>query len=241
MLLSRRKKFVYTKTSKTAGTSIEVYFEKYCMPEGHWTFSHSRDVYEGEAGVVGYRGPEQRKTGWRNHMPAAEIKLLVGEQIWNEYFKFCAIRNPFDKMISGYHHFRKDKDNCSRAGKVKNRLKRFLGRGNPIDLAVGDDDVALFRDWIRKGGWINDRDKYVIDGKVCIDFFIRYEDIENGIRQVCERLSVPFEPSTIPRLKSDTRKRNLAVSQYYDRETIEIVKERYAFELQLFGYSAPSL
>jgi hypothetical protein len=31
------------------------------------------------------------------------------------------------------------------------------------------------------------------------------------------------------------------VSQYYDRETIEIVKERYAFELQLFGYSAPSL
>ena len=40
MLISHRKQFIYTKTAKTAGTSVESYFEKYCMPEGKWQFSH---------------------------------------------------------------------------------------------------------------------------------------------------------------------------------------------------------
>lgn len=34
MLISHRKRFIFTKTAKTAGTSVESYFEQYCMPEG---------------------------------------------------------------------------------------------------------------------------------------------------------------------------------------------------------------
>ncbi|KPA10844.1 hypothetical protein MHK_008953, partial [Candidatus Magnetomorum sp. HK-1] len=45
MLVSHRHKFIYTKTFKTAGTSVESYFEPFCMNDGEWSRSHPRDQY----------------------------------------------------------------------------------------------------------------------------------------------------------------------------------------------------
>jgi hypothetical protein len=38
-----------------------------------------------------------------NHMPAAEVKRLVGADVWNSYYKFTVARNPWDAVISMYH------------------------------------------------------------------------------------------------------------------------------------------
>jgi hypothetical protein len=56
MLIGHRKKFIYTKTAKTAGTSIESYFENFCMPENTWKFSNPREEYVSKEGIIGYRG-----------------------------------------------------------------------------------------------------------------------------------------------------------------------------------------
>jgi hypothetical protein len=56
MLIGHRKKFIYTKTAKTAGISIESYFENFCMPENTWKFSNSREEYVSKEGIIGYRG-----------------------------------------------------------------------------------------------------------------------------------------------------------------------------------------
>ena len=103
MLISHRKQFIYTKTAKTAGTSVEVYFEKYCMPEGAWEFSHSHDEYVSAEGIIGYRGKHSWGKKWRNHMSALKIKNNIGNSIWDKYYKFCVIRNPFDKLVSGFY------------------------------------------------------------------------------------------------------------------------------------------
>ncbi len=34
MLVSHRHQFIYTKTHKTASTSVEAYFERFCFPPG---------------------------------------------------------------------------------------------------------------------------------------------------------------------------------------------------------------
>lgn len=69
MLVSHKKEFIYTKTVKTAGTSIEVYFEPYCLPEGEWELSNKRDVYEGGTGIIGYHeGGDIAGKKWYHHM-----------------------------------------------------------------------------------------------------------------------------------------------------------------------------
>ncbi|GMR18819.1 MAG: hypothetical protein BMS9Abin33_1262 [Gammaproteobacteria bacterium] len=38
-----------------------------------------------------------------NHMPAYLVQCRIPGKIWNNYFKFCVERNPWDKMLSHYY------------------------------------------------------------------------------------------------------------------------------------------
>ena len=120
-------------------------------------------------------------------------------------------------------------------------VRKICGKARPIDYIVGDSEIERFRNWIRNGGAMLDRDKYLIDGDICIDFFIRYEDLENGIKHVCDKLDVAFELKNIPRLKSGMRSKQFTLSEFYDSETIDIVNKLYEFELNYFGYTAPPI
>ena len=74
MLVSHHHKFIYTKTVKTAGTSVESFFERFCMPQNEWEFSHGRDEYVSDYGIVGYRGSSRPPDAeYWNHMSAKEI------------------------------------------------------------------------------------------------------------------------------------------------------------------------
>jgi len=224
MLVSHRKRFIYTKTAKTGGTSVEVYFEPYCFPEGQWEFSHSREAWVGPTGIVGYRGPNREGQTWYHHMAAKQIRQQVGEQVWNSYFKFCVIRDPFDKMVSAFHFFTKERQ----------------ADGTVAAPAAGDLKKR-FRDWLTAGKIPYDGEKYLIDGRICVDYFIRYEDMQGGIRHVCKTLDIPFQPEGLMRLKSGIRPTDVPLHEYYDADSIKIVSKLYQFELKHFGYAPPNL
>jgi Sulfotransferase family len=231
MLVSHRKRFIYTKTAKTAGTSIEVYFEPYCAPEGEWTFQHGHAEYESDSGIIGYRGKKDGEKKWFNHMPAATIQRQLGKAIWDEYFKFCVVRNPFDKLVSAFHFAEAQKSGSEAGEKLRTRVKTTgnFSHQRPVE--------ERFRSWLLQGTFPMDRAAYTIDGKICMDYFIRYEEIEDGVKHVCEVLEIPFEPERIPSLKTGFRPRDLSLRDYYSPETIQLVVERYAFEFSNFGYS----
>jgi len=42
------------------------------------------------------------------HMPARKIRRRIGREAWNQYFKFCIARNPWDRVISQYYWRQKD-------------------------------------------------------------------------------------------------------------------------------------
>jgi len=220
MLVSHKKHFIFTKTFKTAGTSVESYFEQYCMPDGEWQESHPREEFISETGIIGYRGIKKDNLTWYNHMPAKRISDLIGHDIFESYFKFTVIRNPFDKLISAffwdYKHF-------------------FLDNRQIAKCTIIDN----FRRWIQNGGIHIDRDKYLIDEQECVDYFIHFEDLHNGIKHVCNHLSIPFEASRIPEFKKGIRHHRINIQDYYDNKTKQIVKEKYAWELERFGYNLP--
>ncbi len=215
MLISHRKQFIYTKTAKTASTSVESYFEPYCMPEGEWSFQHARDEYVSDAGIIGYRGSAGGEDQWFNHMAAADIREKIGMEIWNAYFKFTVIRDPFDKLVSGYFFSIRDTE-------------------QPPEPVTG------FRDWVKNGGDVIDRHTYTIDGALCMDYYIRFESLTDDIRQVCTALQLPYEPERLPTLKGGFREQAIPLAAFYDRHTRAIVEQKYAFELEHFGYRCPT-
>lgn len=233
MLVSHLKQFIFTKTSKTAGTSVEVYFEPYCLPRGEWEFRHARPEYDSSTGIIGYRGPglDLNRVRWWNHMPAQHIRSRVGADVWDRYFKFTVVRNPFDKVVSAFHYFRGKRGTNGIRTRVEDLMYRLRWPNEE------ERDRNRFKAWVRRGRLPIDRDRYLIDGDICVDYFIRFERLEDGIRHVCDSVGIPFEPDRIPRLKMGARDGNFR--SYYDLETAERVAHAYRFEMDFFGYEWP--
>lgn len=238
MLLSHRKKFVYIKPEKTASTSIEIFFECFCWPEGDYGESPRRAETVTEAGIVGARGPFPDAT-WYNHMPAAKIRGLLDANVWEEYFKFSSVRNPFCTLVSGFHMLKRHRDKYEQLSAGRAELPRRMALEDPIFRAEGATEIEQFRSWIGHGGDIFNRDKYMIEGEVCIDFFIRYEYLEADIHEVCGRLAVPFESKRIPQYKTKQRLHDIPIRNYYDLETEQIVRQKHHWEIDRFGYELP--
>ena len=235
MLVSHRKKFVFTKTAKTAGTSVESYYEPFCMPEGVWQESHARDEYVSDSGIIGYRGTDTSGCKFYNHMPAAEIRDLIGEAMWDDYFKFTVIRNPFTKLVSGWYHFHRPNVSSKRT------LKSIVY--NPFHLSfilAGKRDIVDFRSWILGGGQIIDRDKYQINEQVVVDYFIKQEEISEGIEHVNAVLGISNYDRKLPSFKAGMRNRGIPILDFFDSRTEKVVREKYAWEIEYFGYQMPT-
>jgi hypothetical protein len=210
------------------------------MPEG-WKFHRSGDEHVSAAGIIGRRGRNNGTGEWYNHMPGSEIREKVCPSVWDSYFKFCVIRNPFDKLVSAFYFFDRERPDKHRwaGGDWKDWLKRRYGRSESLDSSR-DNRIERFRSWVRKRGSSLDRHLYTIDGKVCVDYCIRFENLHQDIQHVCGVLDIPFAPERITSLKSGIRAHDIALGDYYDAETINIVSDLYGFELERFGYGQPT-
>ena len=219
MLISHPYRFIYTKTMKTAGTSVEIYFEDACVPRSNdIAREHTTDEIVTATGIVGRRGPRRGVT-WYNHMRAELIRAQIGETVWNDYFKFCVVRNPFDKLVSywwfaiapGEREFYRQQDFSA----VRARFCAWATYGAAAAV---------------------DRQVYQINGVVCADFFIRYETLLDGIESVCRRVGYPFQPERLGRYKSGARSCIQPFQEYFDKPAIAAVQALFGWELDYFGY-----
>lgn len=218
MLISHRHRFIYTKTYKTGGTSVESYFEPCCLAPGAWQLSHEREACESEHGVIGFRGAHPPPAlRWWNHMGAAEIRERTGAALWARYFKFCVVRNPFDRAVSAF----------------------FFARSKGRWAAEGGSDAEQLERWLAGGGLRIDREAYLIDGRFALDHVLRHERLAADLEAVCARLGLPWEPERLPRFKAGIRPREAAPEALFTPRARALVEAQCAFELDLFGYAFP--
>lgn len=224
MLVSHGYQFIYTKTLKTASTSVEAYFEQFCVEKGAANLARVREESVSAAGIVGYRGPGKPEgCRWWNHMPAAQIRDQLGEDLWTRYFKFCVIRNPYEKAISAFYFGRSQ--------------AKALSDSSPEDNAVAD--AAAFEHWLITHGPPIDRNKYLIDGQFCLDEVIRYESLAADLERICAKLRVPWNPEALPQLKTGIRPKVAIAQALYTDTSRRLVEAAYEFELNYFGYQFP--
>jgi hypothetical protein len=223
MILSHKYRFIFLKTRKTAGTSIEIALSRYCGRRDVLTPIHDED--EAVRRALG-RGPQnygpplreyslrdwlrlllkgRRKSGARfyNHISAREVRAHVGENVWRSYFKFCFERDPWDKVLSQYY---------------------FDNQGRPD-----------FDDFVRHADLWSDYDNYTCDGRLAVDWIGRYETLRQDLDRVCRRLGIPFD-GWLPRAKGQYRQDRRPPAAVYTPEQARLVGARFAREIELLSY-----
>jgi hypothetical protein len=227
MIISHEHKFIFLKTKKTAGTSVELALSKLCGPDDIISpITDSDEALRAGSGPRNWRvhgwwqSPrhlfkrrwlkiDARDYGFYNHMPATEARALLNDdKIWLSYFKFAFERNPWDRQVSAYHF-------------------RYRHAEKPPPFS------AYMRQ--RRDAWINNYEIYSNEGDVCVDFVGRFESLDADLRQALKEVGVDFAEG-LPRAKANFRREQKHYRDYYDEETRDIVSGWYAPEIRLLGY-----
>lgn len=227
MILSHAYRYIFIKTNKTAGTSVEIALSRYCGNSDIITPVADRD--EALRRACGGRPPQNyhaplsaytpydfkrlltfnRKERYYNHIDAARIRSFVGEEVWNGYYKFCVERNPWDRVLSYYYYRHR--------AEPRPTIKEFLE----------DRDVQMLKTW----GWHN----YTIDGKPAVDRVCLLERLDDDLEEVRLRLGLP-ERLELPRAKSEFRTDRRSYREVLSDEEAGTIAEMFRDEIALFGY-----
>ena len=107
MIISARHNFVFVKTRKTAGTSIEVFLASCIEPSAVATpINPPEDGHQARNYLADPSSQGSAPRFW-NHMPAWQIRDELGAEAWETYRSFCVERNPWDQVISAYSMLRR--------------------------------------------------------------------------------------------------------------------------------------
>ena len=192
MIINHRYKFIFIKTKKTAGTSIEIALSALCDERDVITEIGGDEVIRQSLGLKGsqnYNIPAKfyEKKDWlklalllnpkhfSQHSTAAFVRSNVDDSVWKNYFKFCFERNPFDKAVSRYYW-------STKAPRPE------------IDAYLELAPINLLSNWYL----------YTINDQIAVDFVGRYESLEDDLAKVARTLGLPKIPE-LPNAKAHYR------------------------------------
>jgi len=165
--------------------------------------------------------------------------IEIVQEIPDDYsncFKFAFARNPWARLVSTYENkvrLQWENEDFANLPNVKYRInffKQFKGTS-----------FEKFVQWIDTNG--DDHDNHIRQQTSLVpydlvDFVGKFESLESDFEQLCLRMKIKFYP--LEHENSSTRCIHKPLhkhyTEYYDDETREIVAQKYARDIEYFGY-----
>jgi hypothetical protein len=220
MIVSHEHRFIFIKTRKTAGTSIEMFLSRLAGDDaivtpvhppvpGHEPRHHDQpyNPVRAMARTRSLRPLRHRKQGrsYFNHMPGWMVRERIGPRVWNSYYKFCFERDPWDKVVSWYH------------------------------FRVEDPEQESFAEFVRHRELPSDFDLYARGGAIDVDFVGRYEHLTDDLGRALGAVGIDV-PVELPRAKGDSRPAGATVDAVYTPELDARVAAVFHREIAAFKY-----
>jgi hypothetical protein len=249
MRISHKYKFIFFANPKTGSETVRKILDPYADIRPEYDFP-----------IVSSSNP------YYSHMPPIELKkvFLTKGLNFEEYFKFTMVRNPWARLVSLYEMIYGYKSNrkpslskkyikhkiffsYKKFFSIKPRFKEWLltidnkNRGAEGKTGLGSRESLLSKKnpFPNKGWRIYGSysiDNYIMDESknILVDRVIKLEDIEQQLIPILANLNLPeIENIKIPKVNTRNYKK---YTEYYDEESIEIVKKLYEYDIVNFNY-----
>ncbi|HEY0917793.1 hypothetical protein [Devosia sp.] len=220
MIASFSNNFIFIKTRKTAGTSIEIVLSAWCSGRDICTpISDADEALRATYGAAPRnhsRGLIARLLGRRdfyNHMPATEVRAAL-PALWSSAITFAVDRHPYEKVVS-LAYFELGRRHGA------DRLSDEL-LSERISAVIAEKRYLNFPLYTEKGS--------VIVGEL-VPYAAAWKQVEDLARRIGREI-----PAELPRAKTQFRRdRRPAEAILTDRHMRQIRKDAAA-EFDLFGW-----
>jgi len=212
-LVSNSHKFIYVSGGKCATGSIMNAFGK--VPD-----------------VKTYMLEKKVPHDWKlfnKHMPAKVMRKRLGQQIWDSYYKFSFVRNPYD-WVSSVFFFH-----------VKRRMKGYT---SPSDGKLREPHIRLVVDYCKSpigrrfDDTINIRSQHDfisdVDGNIIIDYVGKVENLNVDFKRICKKINVPYHE---PENRNVSGSKKTPYQDRYTPEARKMVEKYFGKDIKAFGYT----
>jgi hypothetical protein len=231
MIISNSHNFIFVHIHKAAGTSIARKLDESLQ----WNDLVLGGTVLGEKMQEAYHD----RFGLHKHSRAKEIKAIVGKALWESYFTFAFVRNPYDRTVSLYTYIEKLIKTASvrryipskrvrkepfwnypatKAYLETNSFSAFIRNPHLVEHAVGMQPQT---------GWILDE-----HGEMMVDFIGKVETINEDFKAVCDKIKIKYSPLGVHN-RSRNHKKNRFPGTERDRSYLY---ERYKSDFEALGY-----
>ena len=208
-MISYELKCIFIHIPKCGGSSIERTL--WPRPEDR----NEANLYWGF--ISKYRNKYQ--TGGLQHLLASQVREEVGATIFETFYKFAFVRNPWDRVVSQFAYMQQRPDLMDYIGMSPGtEFKAYL------ELIQQKEHVQ----WMPQHKFLLDE-----DGTLLVDQIGRLESFETDFLSILAKLQLKESAQ----LSHDNRSERQPITEYYnDCETVEIVADIYSEDIKLLGY-----
>jgi len=215
-IVSRKLKFIFIHIPKTAGSSI-----------GDPSYKKFR-----KGSLIQYLGAEDE--AHQGHIRARELKEKLGES-WDEYFKFCFVRNPWDRLVSAYLFYKQSVSSVSSLiSFTQEHYKKHTVLGQQINRCSDFREFCRNLNTFELDLHFEPQINFItdVDSSVIVDYMGRFENLKEDLGIICDTIKIPR--IELPHYRKTKRK---DFRLYYDDEIKEIVRKNYQNDIDYFNYS----
>jgi len=215
MLISHSHRFIFFHVSKTAGMSMRQVLEPYSEEPERFKIRRPPRTMNG--------APNRMYEVWDTlllHAKARDARDELPADVFNPFYKFAFVRNPWDWQVSMYHFVLREKTWPKHA-----IVKSLANFEEYLEWVVSTPDPYP------KGQPLTQSE--IITDPACrllVDFAGRYESLQPDFRRVCDRLALPV---CLPHLNATNHRH---YRTYYNKRSERLVATHFAPDIELFGY-----
>ncbi|RDV24234.1 hypothetical protein DXV75_14545 [Alteromonas aestuariivivens] len=215
MRISHSHKFIFFATPRTGSTTVRNVLDRY---------SDISSVHVSEI---------TKDFPFYHHISALELKRIFEQRgwDWDSYHKFCFVRNPYDRVVSLYHHYLKIRGEVS-GHDLRNILRKFK---NAVTSPLSFKDYVMTLD--PKDRLPTSLEAFLCDekGNFLVDDILMYENLKTELPNFLKKLNISISEDDIPHLNASANRNKYR--KYCDDELKDKIEHLYPYEFNRFGYS----
>jgi hypothetical protein len=217
MLRSTDKKFIFIHIPKTAGSALH----NALLPYSHVPRRTLLRSLLRRLPIV----EDVARAHFRVHDTADKIQTKLSPKIWNQYFSFAVVRNPFDHAISHYEYMKQYRnkyiaDIFSRYS-FEQYLYYRLSRRSIVD--------EIFAKMPNQSYFVTK------NGKLIVSKILKYENLSTEISSLAKDLGgIEINMTITNPTKSRTFEKK--IEYYKEQNLVDLVCELYSDDFDAFSY-----